>query len=134
MKMSSKLAVSVTTVKAATVKTVVCGVALVAFCLLTAAHAEPSPAVCSNYADSYAQKQTRGLVLGGAVSGTAIGAGIGAIFGGAGAGAVVGVGLGTITGGNRKSQNYRTIYEDAFIDCMAGRVQRCKDVNRGAVE
>lgn len=104
-------------------KTCACRLALLALYPLAAVYAEPSPSVCSDYANSFAQKQTRGLVFGGAAGGTLLGAGVGAIFGGAGAGAVVGAGLGTITGGARKSKNYKTIFEDAFIDCMAGRSQ-----------
>ena len=108
---------------AATMQALACGIALLAFCPLTAAHAEPSAAVCSKYADSYAQEKTKGMMLRGTAGGGVAGGLVGALFGGAGAGAVIGAGLGTITGGAQKSQNYKTIFEDAFIDCMAGRVQ-----------
>ena len=84
--------------KAATVKALACGMALLAFYPLAAAHAEPSAAACTNYAHSYAQKQTRGIVLAGAVGGSAVGGLVGSLFGKAGAGALVGAGLGTIAG------------------------------------
>jgi uncharacterized membrane protein len=97
--------------------------ALLAFYPLTAAQAEPSAAACSDYAHNYAQKQTSGIVLGGAVTGSAVGGLVGSLFGKMGAGAVVGAGLGTIAGSGRKSQSYKATFEDAFIDCMAGRIQ-----------
>ena len=100
-----------------------CGVAVLAFCPSTAVWAEPSAAACTDYAHRYAQQQTSGMVLGGAVGGSAVGVGIVALFGKPGAGALIGGGLGTIGGGSRKSQNYKTIFEDGFIDCMSGRVQ-----------
>ena len=109
--------------KAATVKALACGMALLAFYPLAAAHAEPSAAACTNYAHGYAEKQTRGIVLGGAVGGSAVGALVGSFFGKAGSGALVGAGLGTIAGGSQKSQSYKVNFEDGFIDCMAGRVQ-----------
>jgi uncharacterized membrane protein len=96
--------------------------ALLAFCPLTA-QAEPSAAACTDYAHSYAQKQTKGMVLGGAVGGSAVGVGVGALFGKPGAGALIGGGLGTIGGGSRKSQSYKANFEDGFIDCMSGRAQ-----------
>ena len=99
------------------------GVALLAFWPPTLAQAEPSAAACTDYARRYAQNQTRGMVLGGAVGGSAVGVGIGALFGRPGAGALIGGGLGTIGGDSRKSQSYRTNFEDGFIDCMAGRAQ-----------
>lgn len=103
-------------------KALACGAVLLAFCPLTA-QAEPSAAACTDYARSYAQKQTRGMVLGGAVGGSAVGVGVGALFGKPGAGALIGGGIGTIGGDSRKSQSYKTNFEDGFIDCMAGRAQ-----------
>jgi uncharacterized membrane protein len=96
---------------------------LLAFSPLTVAHAEPSAAACTDYARGYAQQQTRGIVLGGAVGGSAVGALVGSVFGKGGAGALVGAGLGSISGDRRKSQSYRANFEDGFIDCMAGRVR-----------
>ena len=110
-------------VKAATMTALACGMALLAFYPLAAAHAEPSAAACTDYAHGYAQKQTRGIVLAGAGVGSGVGGLVGSIFGKAGAGALVGAGLGTITGSSRKSQSYKAHFEDGFIDCMAGRVQ-----------
>lgn len=110
--------------KVAKIKSLACGAALFAFSPLPGAHAEPSAAVCTQYANNYVQKNNnRGQVIGGAAGGSAIGAGIGLIFGAPGAGSVVGAGLGAIGGGARKSESGRIIYEDAFIDCMAGRVR-----------
>jgi len=104
-------------------KALVGGIALLALNPLTVAHAEPSAAACTSYAQSYAQKETRGIVLSGAGVGSGVGGLVGSIFGKAGAGAIVGAGIGTITGSHRKSQSSRAIFEDAFVDCMAGRVQ-----------
>ena len=108
----------------ATMKAFASGVLLFAFYPLTGAHAEPSAAVCTQYASNYTQQNNnKGQIIGGAAGGSAIGAGIGLIFGSAGAGAAIGAGLGVIGGGARKSEGGRKMYEDAFIDCMAGRVQ-----------
>jgi uncharacterized protein YcfJ len=113
--------------KASAQKSSACAMVLLAFlaCLpITTAHAEPSAAVCSDYADSYArQASARGQMLAGAAGGAGVGAVVGSIFGGAGAGAAVGAGLGVIVGGARRSASYKKIYEDAFIDCMAGRAR-----------
>jgi len=111
-------------VKAATIKVLAGGIALFASYPLPGAHSEPSAAVCNQYASSYAQQNNnRGQLIGGAAGGSAIGAGVGLIFGGAGAGAAVGAGLGIVSGSARKSESHRKLYEDAFIECMAGRVQ-----------
>jgi uncharacterized membrane protein len=110
-------------VKAAITKALACGVALLAFCPITVTQAEPSAAACTDYARSYAQKETRGVVLAGAGVGSGVGGLVGSIFGKSGAGAIVGAGIGTIAGSKQRSQNSKAIFEDAFIDCMAGRVQ-----------
>jgi hypothetical protein len=111
-------------VKAATIKALACATALFAFSPLLRAHAEPSAALCTQYANNYAQQNNnKGQLLGGAVGGSAVGAGIGLIFSAPGAGAAVGAGLGLIGGGAKKSESRKKIFEDAFIDCMAGRVQ-----------
>jgi uncharacterized membrane protein len=108
-------------------KALACGIALLAFGTLTVAHtvarAEPSAAACTDYARNYAQQQTRGIALIGTGTGAGVGGLVGGIFGKAGAGAVIGAGIGTIAGSKQRSQNSRAIFEDAFIDCMAGRVQ-----------
>lgn len=109
--------------KAALSKLLPCAIVILVFLPFTCAHAaEPDAAACRQYADSYAGGQSKGQMLGGAVIGTVAGAGIGAIFSGAGAGAVIGGGLGAIGGGARKSAIHKKAFEDAFIECMAGRV------------
>lgn len=110
--------------RAVTVKALACGATLFAFAPLPRAHAEPSAAVCTQYANNYVQNNNnRGQLIGGAARGSAAGAGVGLIFGVPLAGGVVGAGLGAIGGGSRKSESGRILFEDAFIDCMAGRVQ-----------
>lgn len=104
-------------------KALACGMALLAFCPLTAAHAEPSAAACTDYARSYAQQQTRGIALIGAGTGAGVGGLVGGIFGKAGGGAIIGAGIGTIAGSKHRSQSAKAVFEDAFIDCMAGRVR-----------
>jgi uncharacterized membrane protein len=108
-------------------KALACGMALLAFGPLTVAdtvaHAEPSAAACTTYAQNYAQQQTRGIALIGTGTGAGVGGLVGGIFGKAGAGAVIGAGIGTIAGSKHRSQSSKAIFEDAFIDCMAGRVQ-----------
>ena len=110
--------------KVAKMKSLACGAALFAFSPLPGAQAEPSAAVCTQYASNYVQQNNnKGQLIGGAAGGSAIGAGIGLIFGAPGAGSVVGAGLGVIGSGARKSESGRIMYEDAFIDCMAGRIK-----------
>jgi len=87
----------------------------------TVAHAEPSVALCKSYAENFAKRQSSGQLFSGIAVGSAVGVAIGALAGGPAAGAAIGGGLGAIGGGARKSETYRKGFEDAFIDCMAGR-------------
>lgn len=108
--------------KATASKSLPCAIAILVFFPFAFAHAEPEAAVCRQYANDYANGQSKGLMFAGAVSGTVVGGAIGAIFSGAGAGAIIGGGIGAIGGGARKSETRRRAFEDAFIECMSGRV------------
>ncbi len=108
-------------VKAKTSRALACSLILLVSFPIAATHAEPSVEHCRSYAEDYASGKSRGQVALGALVGSSAGTGIGMIFHAPGAGAVIGTGLGVIAGGNRRSQVYKKVFEDAFIDCMAGR-------------
>lgn len=81
----------------------------------------PSPADCDAYARNYAENYNSG-VLGGAVRGGAGGALFGAIIDGSD-GAKRGALLGGAVGGTRNAVQRNRIRQQAYNDCMAGRVR-----------
>lgn len=85
------------------------------------AKSQSKSSYCSGYAQNYARKYSRGPVVGGAITGAIGGAIIGGIIGGrggAGVGAAIGAGGGAITGGAVRSQDYNTLYRQAYNRCM----------------
>ena len=92
--------------------------------LVEAASAAPSAMACDSYARNYSENSSRqGQVLRGAAVGSLLGLGIGAIAGASGVGAAVGAGVGMIGGGARRQATAQRMYDAAYQDCMAGRVQ-----------
>jgi hypothetical protein len=89
-----------------------------------AASAAPSAMACDSYARDYADNASRqGQVLRGAAVGSLLGLGIGAMAGASGVGAAVGAGVGVIGGGAKRQATARRMYDVAYQDCMAGRLQ-----------
>jgi hypothetical protein len=88
------------------------------------ASAAPSAMACDSYARNYAANSSRqGQVLRGAAVGSLLGLGIGAIAGASGVGAAVGATVGVIGGGAKRQATAQRMYDVAYQDCMAGRVQ-----------
>ena len=83
---------------------------------------------CSRYASrmshDYAPPAPAGAFVGGA-AGAIGGAVFGGILGGnkgAGTGAIIGAGIGAVAGADANSRKHRAIYDNAFNQCMSGRV------------
>lgn len=81
----------------------------------------PSPADCDAYARNYA-RNTGSPPLGNAARGAGRGALFGAIIGG-GKGAKRGAALGGLTGAVKGGVQKGNRYDQAYNDCMAGRVR-----------
>lgn len=89
------------------------------------ATARSKSVVCRDKAERYADRMVRdhqaGDVVGGAVVGGLLGAGVGAVIGGkhgVGTGAAVGAGVGAIGGAARNSDDWRRYYNDRYDACM----------------
>jgi hypothetical protein len=98
------------------------GAALVAS-LSVDAQAQSRRAVCDHQARVYANQQTAGNAVGGAVVGGLLGAGIGAVVGGhhaVGTGAAIGAGAGAVGGAATGSAAWNQNYWDRFNACMQG--------------
>ncbi len=83
--------------------------------------AAQSPRFCDGYARDYAQRNSRGQVIGGAAMGAIGGALLGGIIGGgrgAGTGALIGGGTGALVGGAQQSNDYNSLYWRAYNQCM----------------
>jgi uncharacterized protein YcfJ len=76
---------------------------------------------CDGYARDHAQRNSRGHVSDGAVTGAIGGGLIGGIIGGGGGlavGALVGGGAGAVVGSDDKSRHYNALYNSAYDNCM----------------
>jgi hypothetical protein len=103
------------------------GAALLTLSVLPA-DAAGSYGYCHRYAQrmsaNYAPPAPAGAFAGGA-AGAIGGAVFGGIIGGskgAGTGALIGAGVGAVAGASANERKHRKIYDQAFRDCMAGRV------------
>lgn len=75
-----------------------------------------------HYADGMVRDNQAGDVVGGAVVGGLLGAGVGAVVGGkhgVGTGAAVGAGVGALSGAARNSDSWHRYYDERYADCMA---------------
>ena len=89
------------------------------------ADARSRSSVCREKAERYADRMVRdhqaGDVVGGAVVGGLLGAGVGAVVGGnrgVGTGAAVGAGVGALSGAARNSDDWHRYYNDRYAECM----------------
>jgi uncharacterized membrane protein len=105
------------------ISAVVIAVAVVG--LSNSVDAKTKSAICREKAERYADRMVRdnqaGDVVGGAVVGGLLGAGVGAVVGGnkgVGTGAAVGAGVGALSGAARNSDSWHRYYEDRYYDCM----------------
>lgn len=87
--------------------------------------AKTKSAICREKAEIYADRMVRdnqaGDVVGGAVVGGLLGAGVGAVVGGkhgVGTGAAVGAGVGALSGAARNSDSWHRYYDDRYAECM----------------
>lgn len=87
--------------------------------------AKTKSALCREKAERYADRMVRDNqandVVGGAVVGGLLGAGVGAVVGGnkgVGTGAAVGAGVGALSGAARNSDSWHRYYDDRYADCM----------------
>lgn len=90
------------------------------------ADARSRSSICREKAEIYADRKVRdnqaGDVVGGAVVGGILGAGVGAVVGGnkgVGTGAAVGAGVGALSGAARNSDSWHRYYEKSYAACMS---------------
>lgn len=82
----------------------------------------PSPSDCDAYARNFAERYSGGI-LGGAAKGAVGGAIFGAIIGDKSKTTKRGAALGGIVGGSKRAIDRSRVRQQAYDDCMAGRVQ-----------
>lgn len=83
--------------------------------------AQSQSAICDGYARNYAEKNSRGKAVGGALTGAIGGALIGGLAKGkkgAGTGALIGTGVGALAGGANETRDYNALYVRAYNECM----------------
>jgi uncharacterized protein YcfJ len=102
-------------------------VALLGTSLLAAgtleSRAQSRDGYCRRVATDFANNQSAGSTMGGAVGGALLGAGVGALLGGgkgAGVGALVGGGVGAVGGSANGNAVWRQNYWGRYNDCMNG--------------
>lgn len=100
-------------------------ITMVAAAVSAPADARSKSSICREKAERYADRMVKenqaGDVVGGAVVGGLLGAGVGAVVGGkhgVGTGAAVGAGVGALSGASRNSESWHRFYEDRYADCM----------------
>lgn len=101
--------------------------ALIASNMAFDADARTRSSICREKAEIYADRMVRdhqaGDVVGGAVVGGLLGAGVGAVVGGhkgVGTGAAIGAGVGALSAAARNSDDWRRYYDDRYTECMGG--------------
>ena len=97
--------------------------AVVIGALVTTADAQSRRGYCDRVARGYADSQTAGNTVGGAVVGGLLGAGVGALVGGGhavGTGAAIGAGAGAVGGVANGSAAWRDNYNSRYYSCMQG--------------
>lgn len=92
--------------------------------IVMAQRPQPSAVKCDSSARVYAQQNANeGKILGRGAAGSVIGLGLGALAAASGVGAAIGATVGVISGGAKREQRVQQIYNAAYQDCMAGRLQ-----------